>query len=80
MFGVCLAFPTGDNQPFLASKITRPEGGFDSSVSKVESNLRQNGPDGEVNKSEPFQPHVPPFLAFRKDYQPNAPLPYANAR
>jgi hypothetical protein len=78
MFGLCLAFPT-DNQPFLSIKITRPDGGFDSSVSKNEVNLRENGPNGEVNSNEPFHPHVPPFLAFRKDYQP-AQLPYKNAR
>ena len=78
MFGLCLAFPTGE-QPFLSIKITRPDGGFDSTVSKAEVNVKETGPNGEFNKNEPFHPHVEPFLAFRKDYQP-LPLPYNNAR
>ena len=77
--GLSVAFPAADNQPFLSIKITRPDGGFDSSVSKSEVNLREKGPNGEIESKEPFHDHVPPFLAFRKDYQP-APPTYPNAR
>ena len=81
MFGLCWAFPTGE-QPFLSIKITRPDGGFDSTVSKSEVNMKETGAAGDFNKNEPFHPHVPPFLAFRKDYQPlpAAPQPYNSAR
>jgi hypothetical protein len=78
--GLSVAFPAADNnQPFLSIKITRPDGGFDSSVSKSEVNLLEKGPNGEIASNEPFHPHVPPFLAFRKDYQA-APLAYPNGR
>jgi hypothetical protein len=51
-------------------------------VSKAEVHVKETGPSGDFNKDEPFHPHVPPFLAFRKDYQPLPPaaIPYKNAR
>merc|ERR1719376_115344 len=74
-FNVCAAFPAGD-VPFLNIKISRPDiGTFGTSVSKQKVELEE---DGKVTY-EPYYPHVPPFLAFKKNpaaaYKPQPPPP-----
>merc|ERR1712168_829287 len=65
---LALSFPAGD-QPFLNIKVSGPGvgGSFGTSVSKQKVELEENG---KVSY-EPYHPHVPPFLAFKK-YNPAA--------
>merc|ERR1719376_1789840 len=73
-FNVCAAFPAGD-VPFLNIKISRPDiGTFGTLGSKQKVQLEE---DGKVTY-EPYHPHVPPFLAFKKNpttYNPQPPPP-----
>merc|ERR1711887_351124 len=70
------------DSPFLAIKIDRDQGGvkygFDSAVSKQAQNLIVSGPPaedigflGSSTYAQEAYPHVPPFLAFTKNYATN---------